>query len=75
MVKYLKNPNSLVKVDPEVKSLLFYILQENIIMIRKDDSEYGYNHVTVISYNNGRYLDATEEEFLAFKDLCLNKFN
>jgi len=75
MVKYLKNPNSVVKVDTEAKSLIFYILQENIIMIRKDDSEYGYNHVTVISYNNGRYLDATEEEFLAFKDLCLNKFN
>ena len=30
-------------------------------MIRKDDSEYGYNHVTVINYNNGRYLDATED--------------
>ena len=43
-------------------------------MTRKDNSEYGYNHVSVISYNNGRYLDATKEEFLAFKDLCLNKF-
>ena len=75
MIKYLKNLKSAVKVDTEAKSLLFYVLQEKIIMIRKDDSEYGYNHVTITSYNNGKYLDATEEEFLAFKDLCLNKFN
>jgi hypothetical protein len=75
MIKYLKNLKSAVKVDTEAKSLLFYVLQEKIIMIRKDDSEYGYNHVTITSYDNGKYLDATEEEFLAFKDLCLNKFN
>jgi len=75
MIKYLKNPKSAVKVDTEAKSLLLYILQEDIVTIRKDNSEYGYNHVTMTNYNNGRYSDATEEEFLAFKDLCLNKFN
>lgn len=75
MIKYLKNTNSAVKVNTESKSLLLYILQENILIIRKDDSEYGYNHVTVTSYNKGNYVDATEEEFLTFKDLCLNKFN
>lgn len=75
MIKYLKNTNSAVRVDTTSKSLLLYILQEKILIIRKDDSEYGYNHVTVTSYNKGNYVDSTEEEFLAFKELCLNKFN
>lgn len=75
MVKYLKNPNSVIKVDTELKTLIFYILEENISIIRKNDTEDIYNNITVDRYNQGKYVDATEEEFIAFKDLCLNKFN
>lgn len=75
MIKYLKNSHSVVKVDTELRTLLFYITGDNIGIVRKNDTEDVYINTTVNKYNQGNYEDATEEEFLAFKDICLNRFN
>jgi hypothetical protein len=75
MIKYFKNHNSVVKVDTETKILIFCIMENTFNIIRQDSSPSAYKFVTITKYQEGKYVDATEEESLVFKDLCLNKFN
>ena len=73
MIKYLKNDNSVVKIDTEIKTLTFCIIKENIHIIRCDSENIAvYNYITVTRYNEGKYVDATEEEFLSYRTQCLN---
>jgi hypothetical protein len=42
-------------------------------MLRHDyDNSPLFNDITVTKYNEGKFVDATEEEFIAFKTQCLN---
>jgi hypothetical protein len=73
MIKYLKNDNSVIKVDTEIETLTFCIIKENLHIIRCDSGDtLLYNNITVTRYNEGKYVDATEEEFLSYRTQCLN---
>lgn len=72
MIKYYKNANSVIKVDTETKNLIFCIIKDSYHIIRQDDSVSAYDFVTITKYNEGKYVDATEEEFLTYKTTCLN---
>lgn len=72
MIKYYKNINSVIKVDTENKNLIFCIITDNYHIIRQDNSVSAFDFVTITKYNEGKYVDATEEEFLTYKSLCLN---
>ena len=73
MIKYLKNNNSVVKVNTETKTLMFCIIGNNVYIIRSDiESLSLYNYITITKYQEGKYIDATEQEFLDYKTQCLN---
>jgi hypothetical protein len=73
MIKYLKNENAVIKVDDEDQSLTLVTIREGSFMLRHDyDNSPLFNDVTVTKYNEGKFVDATEEEFIAFKTQCLN---
>jgi hypothetical protein len=73
MIKYLKNENAVIKVDDENQSLTLVTIREASFMLRHDyDNSPLYNDITVTKYNEGKFVDATEEEFIAFKTQCLN---
>ena len=73
MIKYLKNENAVIKVDDENQSLTLVTIREASFMLRHDyDNSPLFNDITVTKYNEGKFVDATEEEFIAFKTQCLN---
>ena len=73
MIKYLKNENSVVKVDTDNESLTLVTIRENAFMLRHDyNNSPLFNDITVTKYNEGKFVDATEEEFLTYKTQCLS---
>lgn len=73
MIKYLKNENSVIKVDTENESLTLFTIREGSFMCRHDfNNSPLFTDVTVTRYNEGKFVDATEEEFLNYKSQCLN---
>jgi hypothetical protein len=73
MIKYLKNENAVVKVDTDNESLTLVTIREGAFMLRHDyNNSPLFNDITVTKYNQGKFVDATEEEFLIYKTQCLS---
>jgi len=73
MIKYLKNENAVVKVDTDNESLTLVTIREGAFMLRHDyNNSPLFNDITVTKYNQGKFVDATEEEYLTYKTQCLS---
>jgi hypothetical protein len=76
MITYLKNDNSVIKVDSETQSLTLITTREGSLMLRHDFANSPlFTDVTVTKYNEGVFVDATEEEFLAYRTMALSKLD
>ena len=73
MIRYLKNDNSVIRVDDENHSLTLVTVRDGSFMLRHDyNNSPLFTEVTVVKYNDGVFTDATEEEFVELKTQCLN---
>jgi hypothetical protein len=69
MITYLKNENSVIRVDNVKKSILLLTHRGDSQMIRIDEGDIRlYAEVTVIKKEEGFFVDATEQEFLEYKE-------
>lgn len=76
MIKYLKNDNSVIKVDSETQSLTLITTRDNSIMVRHDyNNSPLFNDVTVTKYDQGQFVDGTEEDFNLYLSLAMSKLN
>lgn len=76
MITYLKNDNSVIKLDSETQSLTLITTRENALMLRHDyNNSPLFEDVTVTKYNEGIFVDATEEDFLNYKQFALSKLD
>jgi len=76
MITYLKNDNSVIKLDSETQSLTLITTRENALMLRHDyNNSPLFTDVTVTKYNEGIFVDATEEDFINYKQFALSKLD
>jgi hypothetical protein len=76
MITYLKNDHSVIKVDSETQSLTLITTRENALMVRHDyNNSPLFEDVTVTKYEQGVFVDATEEDFLTYKQFALSKLD
>lgn len=74
MITYLKNDNSVIKVDSESQSLTLITTRDNSILVRHDyNNSPLFTDVTVTKYNSGFFVDGTEEEFNVYLSLAMSK--